>query len=547
MKTVLKLFMTICIASQSFSQNLVSQEKEIISGIVLDEDGNPFPHVTINIQDTADGTQTNLFGNYSLNVSVGKTLIFNFNGYANKEVKVLNANTININMKRTPIRDGDVVMLAMGLEKKKDRIGYGYKEVNNNLLTHANNPNALVSLDGKVSGLDVLMSSNGNVPAIRLRGNRSLRGDNNALVVIDGAISTYAFFETLDPYLIDTITVLKGANGAALYGSQGSNGVVVVKLKKGTGSVNNTKFYKPKTVKYRGSLKVKNTNTKPSYIKALKRQSSPEKAYKLYETQREDYKDHNSYYVDVYSFFANANDKENSKKVLNDVVISNIDNYETLKGLAMKLQADKEYDLASSVYKRLLILRPRNAQSYIDLAQIYNEKGKTQRAFNLFTDLLELTKAASKINGVVKNEVNAMLQTSKNIDDSKLESYYKLNSTFDIRILASWNRENSNVNLQVIDPSLEIASKDNPRTRLGGELINVNDAFGPEEYTIRNARKGDYFIGLKYNDANKSKDEAVFVKLIIYKNFGKRNQKKEVKIIKLDKSNGESIVAKITI
>ena len=210
------------------------------------------------------------------------------------------------------------------------------------------------------------------------------------------------------------------------------------------------------------------------------------------------------------------------------------------------MQADQEYDLASSVYKRLLLLRPRDAQSFIDLAQIYEAKGKKQRAFNLLTDLLELTKEAAKINGVVKNEVNAILQTNQKIDDTNLESHYKLNTTFDIRVLASWNRENTTVNLQVIDPSLEIASKENPRTRLGGELVNVNDAFGPEEYTIRNARKGDYYINLKHKGISKSKDEAVFVKLIIYKDFGKANQSKTIKIVKLEKSKGESIVEKIS-
>lgn len=380
-----------------------------------------------------------------------------------------------------------------------------------------------------------------------LRGNRSMRADNTALIVVDGAISNFTFLNAMDPNLIDTVNVIKGAAGSALYGSQGSNGVIVVTSKNSNANFENTsRSIKPSSIKYRGNLKVKHKNSIPSYIKALSSEVSSEKAYELYESQREDYKEHSSYYVDVYRFFTNAKDKMYSKKVLNDVVIYNIDNYETLKGLAMLLQADQEYDLASSVYKRLLLLRPRDAQSFIDLAQIYEAKGKKQRAFNLLTDLLELTKEAAKINGVVKNEVNAILQTNQKIDDTNLESHYKLNTTFDIRVLASWNRENTTVNLQVIDPSLEIASKENPRTRLGGELVNVNDAFGPEEYTIRNARKGDYYINLKHKGISKSKDEAVFVKLIIYKDFGKANQSKTIKIVKLEKSKGESIVEKIS-
>ena len=544
MKAILRLFLIICITSQSFAQNQISQEKEIINGIVLDEDGNPFPGVSINIQGTEDGVQTNLYGNYSINVSIGETLSFSFSGYDAQNVKVLNANPINLSLVISPLEKEQVVISSLGLERKKDQIAFGYQEVENEYLNQTRNTNILSALSGKVSGLTLNPTRTG----IILRGTRSIRGDNTALIVLDGAISNYSFIESIDPNHIDKVNVIKGAAGSALYGNQGSNGVIVITTKKTfSDTANNTNFYKPKAVKYRGSLKVKNKNSKPSYIKDLARESSSEKAYKLYKTQKESYKDHNSYYVDVYNFFSDVNDKENSKKVLNDAVISNMDNFEILKGLAMKLEADKEYNLASSIYKRLLILKPRNAQSYIDLAQIYNEIGKTQRAFDFFKDLLELTKEASKINGIVKNEVNALLQTSKNIDDSKLESHYKLNTIFDIRVLASWNKENSDINLEVIDPALEVASKDNVRTSLGGELVNVNDAFGPEEYTIRNARKGDYFIGLKYNYDNKPKDEVVFVKLIIYKDFGKPSQQKEVKVIKLDKSKGESVVAKITI
>jgi TonB-dependent SusC/RagA subfamily outer membrane receptor len=544
MKTVVQLFMILCLATQGFAQNQQPQEKELINGIVLDEDGNPFPGVTINIQGTKDGTQTNLYGNYTVNAAVGETLVFSFNGYEKEDVKVLGANPINLSLQQSPLVKGQVVTTSLGLERKKDEIAFSYKEVDSKHLNQANNPNILSSLEGKVSGMVV----NPARTAVMLRGSRSMRGDNTALIVVDGAITNFTFLDAMDPNLIESVNVIKGAAGSALYGSQGSNGVIVVTSKKSNYDAKpSTKSYQPKPKFYRGSLKIKYKNSKPSYIKDLSKESSLDNAYSLYQTQREDYKNHSSYYVDVYRYFANANDKENSKKVLNDVVVSNIDNFETLKGLAMTLQANKEYDFATSVYKRILLLRPRDAQSFIDLAQIYAEKGKTQRAFNLLADLLELTKDASKINGVVRNEVNAMLQTSKNIDKSNLESHNILNTTFDIRVLASWNRENNNINLQVIDPSLEVASKNNPKTQLGGELINVNDAFGPEEYTIRNARKGDYYLGLNYNGDNKSNDEAVFVKLIIYKNFGKANQTKEVKVVKLDKSNGKTIVEKISI
>ncbi|WP_452224670.1 carboxypeptidase-like regulatory domain-containing protein [Lacinutrix chionoecetis] len=544
MKFILQIVFMLCLVNQAFAQNQATQDKEIVSGIVLDEDGNPFPNVSVIIDGTTEGVQTNLYGNYTINVAVGKNLIYSFNGYEQEKVMVTNANPINLSLKPAVIKQGDVVVTSLGLKRSKDKIGFGYQEVNNKQLNQANNPNALSSLVGKVSSLQINKDRN----AVVLRGFRSLRGDNTALIVIDGAISSFTFLDALDPNTIESINVIKGAAGSALYGSQGSNGVIVVTSKKANynpTTTNNT--YQPKPIKYRKKLKIKNKNVKPPYIKALEKEVSIDDAFLLYNDQKDDYKNHSSYYVDVYSFFADKGDKNYSKKVLNDIVISKIDDYQTLKALAMKLLVDQEYDLASTVYKRLLILRPRDAQSFIDLAQVYNERGEKQRAFNLLNDLLELTKNASKINGVVTNEINGLLQTSKGIDDSNLETYNKLNTSFDLRILASWNREDSNVNLEVVNPSLEVASKENIKTRFGGELVNVADAFGPEEYTIRNARKGDYFVNLKYDAEQHLEDQNLFVKLIIYKNFGKENQEKEIKIIKLDASQGETLVHKISL
>ncbi|WP_083476213.1 tetratricopeptide repeat protein [Lacinutrix mariniflava] len=544
MKSILQLFLIICMASQSFAQNPVSQEKEIINGIVLDEDGNPFPGVTVNIQGTENGAQTNLYGNYSINVSIGETLTFSFSGYKSEELKILNSNPINLSLKISNLIQEQVVTTAMGIETKRNEITYAYKEIDNKLLNQGNNFNAINALEGKVSGLIVDRKKN----TISLRGARSMRGNNNALIVIDGSISTYGLLESLDPNSIKSINVLKGQGGAVLYGSQGSNGVVVVTTQRYRNTAVNTTFKKSitKPVAYKGRLKVVTKKSKPAYLKALEDESSVEKAFELFNTQKEKYKDFSSYYIDVYSFFNETGNKSIGKEVLNDVVFSKMDDYQTLKGLAMKLQVDKDYDLANSIYKRLLILRPNDAQSFIDLAQAYIDSGKKQKAFDLLTNLLELTKDTSKINGIVKNEINGMLQTMEDIDDSKLEAYNKLNTTFDLRVLASWNREINTISMQVIDPSLEVVSRNNSSTRLGGELVSVNDVFGPEEYTIRNAAKGDYYIGFEYEGDSNLKDAAAFVKLIIYKNFGKLNQTKEVKVIKLNNPKDKNIVAKIS-
>lgn len=548
MKTILQLLLVTSFALNLNAQNKIAKEEQLISGIVLDEDGNPFPDVNITVKNQETVVTTDIYGNYSLTTDVGKTLAFNFNGYETKEIKVLGAGKININMELAEKKEGEVVTLAMGLKKKKDKIGHSYKEVNNNLLTQANNPNAMMSLDGKVTGLDVIGTNNNNTnsSAIRLRGDRSLRSNNNALVVIDGVISTYGILETLDPYLVESVTVLKGANGAALYGSQGSNGVVVVKTKRGNKSVNNTSSYsKPKPKLYNGKLSVDNNNIIASYIQQLSKSESNEAAYNMHLEQKDNYRKHGSYNIDTYNYFKNQKSDDFAAKLLAEILKEEADNYEMLKGLSFQLEANKDYKLASSLYKRLVVLKPEIAQSYLDLASIYIKLDKNQKAFDILNNFLALTTNADGLNTIVKNSVNSLIQANPDINTDDMESFNKIKTDYDLRIVASWNRANVNVIMQVIEPSKEYASQENRSTQSGGELNASNDSYGPEEYTIRNAKPGEYYIRLKYSSDEVSDDDAIFVKLNIYKNFGKRNQKEEVKIIKLNTYNGEQTIAKI--
>ncbi|WP_044398176.1 TonB-dependent receptor plug domain-containing protein [Lacinutrix sp. Hel_I_90] len=548
MKTILQLLLISSFTLSGLAQNHVSQEKESISGIVVDEDGNPFPNVSVVVNGEENGTETGPFGNYSISASVGETLVFSFNGYQSSTAKILSVEPININMQRAAPKEGEVVSLAMGLNKKKDRIGYGYKEVNSELITQANNPSALQSLDGKVSGVDVISSNNGGASSIRFRGSRSLKGNSDALIVIDGTISSYSFLESLDPNLIESMTVLKGASGAALYGSQGSNGVVVVKTKKGTTSVKQTKaISKPKPLYYKEKLKVDIKTVKPDYIEALSNSNSNDAAFTIYAKQRENYKNNASYYIDVYNYFKARKGEEYTRKILDDVIKFEMNNFEMLKGLAFQLEANKEYNLASSLYKRLVLLEPEVAQSYLDLASIYEKVDKPQKAFDILNSLLILTKNADDLNAIVKHNINGLTQAQPTVNTEEMESFNSINTTYDLRVVASWNRENTNVNLQVVEPSREFASNENRQTQTGGELKASFNSYGPEEYTIRNAKPGDYFVRLIYNGDHHTEDVDTYVKLNIYKNYGKKNQKEEIKIIKLETSNGEETVANIKI
>jgi TonB-dependent SusC/RagA subfamily outer membrane receptor len=132
---------------------------------------------------------------------------------------------------------------AMGIKRTKDAVvSTSYTIMSNKELTQSTNPNAIQALAGRVSGLQI--TGEGNNQKIVLRGSRSITGDNQALVVIDGAVSSAAVLSQLPPELIDSMNVLKGSEGAALYGAQGVNGVIVVTTKKAIQELTNVKTRK---------------------------------------------------------------------------------------------------------------------------------------------------------------------------------------------------------------------------------------------------------------------------------------------------------------
>ena len=227
MKTKFSGILTLLLA---FVVQLSFAQGKTISGTISDGDNLPLPGVNVVVKGTSNGTTTDFDGNYSISANSGDVLTFSYVG--NTVEKTVGAeNNISFTMLENQLEE--VVITALGIKRKKDEITTVYQEVKTEELVKANNPSVVNSLAGKVSGLTITQSTSGvnGVSRIVLRGNRSISGNNDALIVIDGAISTTGILNAIDPNQIETVNVIKGAAGSALYGSQGSNGVIVVTTK----------------------------------------------------------------------------------------------------------------------------------------------------------------------------------------------------------------------------------------------------------------------------------------------------------------------------
>jgi len=369
------------------------------------------------------------------------------------------------------------------------------------------------------------------------------------LVVIDGVVSTYDFLQTIDYNLIESVTVHKGANGAALYGSQAANGVVIVKTKKSLSNSSNNVTQQiaanSNANKYNKRLKVNVKNTKPAYLSDLNNLNSSQEVFNKYESDKELFKSNPSYYLDMFNYFEEEGNTEYSKTVLNDIINSEDAKGEQLRAFAYRLDELNRNEEANVINNKLLNTYPNDVKSYRDLALGMADVGKSQIAFNtlstfLDTDLGEIK--GSSFNRITLHEVNNMIQNNPNLKKSDLASHNIIKTEFDLRIVIDWNRDDVNLNVKVVDPFSEIASADNAITRIGGEFSGI---LGLNEYVIRHAKAGDYYVVI--NNSEDLNDEITYVKITTFEDYGRNNEKKKITTIKLEPKKKDQVIMKVKI
>lgn len=228
-------------------------QSRTVTGRVIDAtSGEGMPGVTVQLKGSTTAVPTGISGDYSINVpSTGGTLVFSFIGYTNQEIAVRNQSTVNVSLQSDAKSLGEVVVIgAGGIERQVKEQGYSTTQVSSEELTQGRSPNIATGLTGKVAGLQINAVGSGVNPNVRivLRGNRSMTGNNQALVVLDNVIVPSEVLGNLNPEDVETISVLNGANGAALYGSDASNGALIITTKKGKKGTTSVRFAQTTTL-----------------------------------------------------------------------------------------------------------------------------------------------------------------------------------------------------------------------------------------------------------------------------------------------------------
>lgn len=235
-------------------QGMLAQGKTVTGTVTDASTGTPVPGITVVEKGTSNGTSTDFDGNYSISVSNDSAiLVFSAIGYTEQEVTVGGQSTIDVSLAEDVELLDEVVVTALGITRDKKSLGYSVTEVGGEQVSLAKEPNVINALAGKVAGVVVSQGTSGPGSGTRvvIRGNNSITGNNQPLYVVDGVPIDNSSLgapegsgqfnvnnlgdgvSDLNPDDIESLSVLKGPNAAALYGSRASNGVVIITTKKG--------------------------------------------------------------------------------------------------------------------------------------------------------------------------------------------------------------------------------------------------------------------------------------------------------------------------
>ena len=257
--SLLSFFEEDCYASRPGSKECVkvSSASFTVRGRVIDTYGEPLIGATIREKGGANGTVTDVEGNFFLFVPDSAVLQISFVGYESQEVSVKGRSMLEICLKENILLLDHVIVTALGLEKKESSLAYAVQKVRGEELNRVKEVNMITALAGKAAGVQVSKNSSGmgGSAKVSIRGVRSVAGDNQPLYVIDGvpmlnSTSEQAYsaiggtanagnrdggdgISNLNPEDVESISILKGAPAAALYGSQAANGVILITTKKG--------------------------------------------------------------------------------------------------------------------------------------------------------------------------------------------------------------------------------------------------------------------------------------------------------------------------
>lgn len=274
-----------------------------------------------------------------------------------------------------------------------------------------------------------------------------------------------------------------------------------------------------------------------TYLSELK-STSADSLYDKYLQMKTDYVSSPTFYMDVAQYFYREGQADNAIRIVSNLCEMKLEDAEIARSCANILTEFKEYQLAVSVFEKVVKMRGEEPQSYRDLAFVTAEKGDYQKAADLLYKVgsSEWNSRFKEIQQIAINDLNALIALHPNdIDTTAYDQRLMGNCPVDIRVLLSWNTNDSDMDLWVTDPNGEKCYYKYQNTLIGGRLSeDITRGYGPEEFCLKEAKEGDYIVQVNYFGSSVQKKlQPVVVTAVVYTHFGTPKQEKQVLTLQL--------------
>lgn len=287
----------------------------------------------------------------------------------------------------------------------------------------------------------------------------------------------------------------------------------------------------------KGAIYLKPWSPDAPYLKRMKGTSKNE-LYKTYMALKDEFKSTPSFYVDVSNLLFEKGLKEEALRVLSNLSEVQLSNHEILRVLAHKLEQMNEFELAITVYRKVLELRKEEPQSYRDLALVLAKNHEYQEAVDLLYSAI-LTDWDGRFPGIetiMVTEMNSIIaKAGRQVHAGDIDKRLLVNLPTDIRVVLNWDADNTDMDLWVTDPHTEKCFYQHKETRIGGQLSNdFTGGYGPEEFMLKKAIEGDFSVEAEfYGTSQQSIAGPVTIYLQLFTNFGKPNEQCKEIVVRL--------------
>lgn len=551
--------------NQSISESLTVQGK------VTDLNGN-LANVTVISKENNIITATSVtdsLGNYKIVAKQSDSLEFRYLG---KQTVLTNVPFSSI--KNIYMYDQDEILDEFAIENSnkemintgngmvdKERLGYSVRSISGNSITPVNT-DARGAVIGKFAGLEV--SNREQLSQFLGRGrNTTILGNQYGLIVLDGVplkqSDSYTGFvsktDFIDPENIESITYLKGLAATNIYGTQGSNGVLLIKSKTGSSSFKKKKRKKIGNTPYYQEDAATTNMIETPYLTEIIQTSSINHAYEVYLKQRKLYGKDINFFFDMASYFHKWNNPYMVRRILSNITeIIDADNIQLLRALAYKYDEFEMFDKSVELYEKIRRLQPEDSQAYRNLALSHHhndELGKAKEIYKkIIYDQYDQVSTFSEIRKTINTEFKnlaALNKSSSIVDD--IPDFYKKKSEYHRRIVFEWSDYDAEFDLQIVNPQKRYFTWSHTTNSEPARMNKEKEyGYGLEEFFITSKDKGEWLFNFTYF-GKKTGDNSypTYLKITVFDNYGKENQSEKIKTIYLKLFNKKQTVLKLNI